>query len=89
MPVTKLFPTTRIANRPGHGKIVVKVLPSAAAMPKSVRHQSVLSVLSAKGVSPNFGWNLQNPSRKSFETQRFRFKRGSAKWLAEHPSWRK
>src|SRR5262249_822078 len=43
---------TGIANRPGHGKIAVKVLRSAAAMPKSVRHQSVLWVLLTTGGVP-------------------------------------
>src|SRR5262249_10223288 len=47
---------TRIANPPGHGKVVVKVVPRPAAIPKFVRQQSVFSVLlPTGGCPPTFG----------------------------------
>src|SRR5262245_48270207 len=85
-PHTKLFSTTDIANRSGHGKIVMKVVASPAAIAIFGRQQSVLSVLSSRGgVSPNFWRNLPFCLSNSLSYCLLQQKRGSAKWLAEPP----
>src|SRR5262249_53074574 len=84
----EIFSTTGVATRLGHGKTVVTIVPSPAAIPKFVRQQSVFSVHLPTGVSPNFWRNLDFVCRKYTTALEQHHIWGSAKWLAEPLSWR-
>src|SRR5262245_24434973 len=61
--LSQRFPTTCIANRPGHGKIVVKVVPGAAAIAQFP--PSTIGAIGpfAKRGCHNLWRNLGNPGR--------------------------